>query len=144
MNEPRIKNDRMRHSWTTTGGWDPELDGPEAAWGRKEITCRTCGEIRRVWNVPNDDPLISYGCTRPGDPDKWQPEDYLIHVSGRLDHFDRFLPDGRVFARNLGGGEYADVRGNYRPCLGQRYRLIVVPWTPEPRSLRGARTRGCS
>lgn len=87
----RIKNDHWHHDWTVTGGYDPGKDGDDPRGGRRKISCVKCGQTGRI-AVPVNSPLIVFGCTRPGDPGKWEEGDYLIHVSGRLDRFIKFLP----------------------------------------------------
>lgn len=96
-----MKNDGTRHDWQMAGGYDPALDGPDPQWGRQQITCRICGERRRIFTTVTN-PAVAYGCRRDGS-DTWQNGDLLIRNGSCLDRFVAWLPDGMVRTFNAGG-----------------------------------------
>ena len=99
-----MKNRGALHGWEVSGEYDPALDGPDLWYGRREITCRVCGEVRRVWWRPGlDDLRLAAGCRRRGPDTPWRPGDLLVRDGAYLDEFVAWLPDGLVRTWNAGG-----------------------------------------
>lgn len=102
-----MKNRDARHDWRLAGGYDPAQDGPEPAWGRRAIECRTCSEQRRIF-CDLDDPRLAGGCRRRGSDTPWRPGDLLVRDGIYLDQFVAWLEDGLARTFNA-GGHYHDV-----------------------------------
>ena len=99
-----MKNRSARHRWRETGGYDPELDGDVAEWGRVAIECRRCGEQRRIF-CDLDDPRLAGGCRRRGPDTPWRPGDLLVRDGIYLDQFVAWLEEGLVRSF-IAGGHY--------------------------------------
>jgi hypothetical protein len=99
--QPGMKNISIRHDFEVTGGYDPERDGGDPQWGRVAVTCRRCGEQRRVGVSPGELERLT-GCRRKGSSGRWQQGDLLVR-GGALDEFVQYLPDGRALTYNAGG-----------------------------------------
>jgi hypothetical protein len=117
MSCPRIKTQSRRHKWRVSGGYDPELDGEDAQWGRRAIECRRCGEQRRIWRGTSlSDIGLVNGCAGRRFKGRYSPGDYVV-VGGRLDTFARYLPGGQCETRNAGGGRYVQAVTDVSPSL---------------------------
>jgi hypothetical protein len=114
-----IKNDRKRHCWKITGGYDAAQDGPDPWWGRIAVRCQRCGETRRIFSAV-DDIGLRYGCIRKGNPDAWQKDDLLVLDGCIREHFVSVLPNGLVLSWNLGGHYTEADRSRYAGEIAEK------------------------
>jgi|GEM_PF-6486796 len=107
----RIKNDRERHDWQTTGA-HPHPAAPE--FTLTDATCSRCGQTAQ-FTAPIDRFMLlrAWGCAREGFTGKLQRYD-LVVVGGRLDYFLNYLPDGKAATGN-GGGTYVEDVADLKP-----------------------------
>jgi len=111
-----FKNDYSVHSWKLTGVVEP------GRWGRSEVVCRRCEEVRLVYGFDPSHPGLKYGCWRIAFRDNWKRGDLAVitaatdggHEYDRLDYFWERVNADEAITRNAGGGTYrvriADLR----------------------------------
>lgn len=107
---PPLRNIYSHHRWQVTGGYDATVDG---AHPRKQITCKRCGEVRRV-GCALDDPRLGGGCRR-----FWWPRRYirgdLVVRGDALDQFIMYTNYGRALTWNAGGHGHISAISDLKP-----------------------------